>query len=121
MRNLHRLLFPTLIAGALSAACTAGYSGYTTTGTATVYTATPRVAPPPPRVVYRDHRPGYVYVQGRWVWDGYQWTWVEGRWLRQRAGYVYDQGYWDRRGDTYVWVSGRWTPRGNTRYRVEYD
>ncbi len=73
--------------------------------------------PPPPRYVTYDERPGYIYIDGRWNWNGGQWVWQEGRYERQRVGYGYSQGYWDTRGSGHVWVEGRWESGGNGGYR----
>jgi hypothetical protein len=108
MRNLHRrLTFAGLLIGLVAAAgCYAGTSGYTTTGRVGVTAYVEE--PPPPRQIYYDERPGYVYVHGRWIHDGYRWRWVDGRYVRQRPGQVYRQGYWDTRGGRHVWVDGSW-------------
>lgn len=64
--------------------------------------------PPPPRVTTVEVRPGFVYIEGRWVRHGRRWVWHDGHYERHRAGYVYHQGRWDRRGNRHVWVEGRW-------------
>jgi hypothetical protein len=67
------------------------------------------VAPPAPTVgYYYTPRAGYVWVEGRWSWDGYQWQWTPGYWVAARPGFVYVQGYWDFYGGRYLWVRGRW-------------
>lgn len=65
-------------------------------------------APPPPRIVQVDVRPGFIYIQGRWVRSGGRWVWNDGYYERERPGYAYEQGHWDRRGNQHVWVEGRW-------------
>lgn len=53
--------------------------------------------PPPPVMRYEPMpvaRPGYVWVQGYWNWNGGGYVWVPGRWLVARAGYVYVQPAW---------------------------
>jgi len=69
--------------------------------------------PPPPRVVVVDTRPGYIWVEGRWVWSGGQYVWRDGYYERERAGYVWEQGRWENRGRGHVWVEGRWRGGGN--------
>jgi hypothetical protein len=92
-----------LLAGAL------GLTGcYVTTSGGLHVRARTNMAPPAPRVVHYDHRPGYVYIQGRWVLKGNDWQWEDGSWVAERPGYVYEQGYWDYSGGRHVWVSGRW-------------
>jgi hypothetical protein len=65
--------------------------------------------PPPPRVVVVDTRPGFVYVEGRWIRRGGRWHWHDGHYERVRANHVWVQGRWERRGNRHVWVEGRWT------------
>src|SRR5687768_15489979 len=68
--------------------------------------------PPPPRTVIVDVRPGFVWVQGRWVRHGNRWSWNDGHWERERAGHVWEQGRWERRGRGHVWVEGNWRAGG---------
>lgn len=68
--------------------------------------------PPPPRVVVVETRPGFVWVEGRWVWSGNQWMWRDGYYERERAGMVWEQGRWEPRGRSHVWVEGRWRAGG---------
>jgi len=121
MRNLiSRLVLGAALVGSMSAA---GCYATASTRPAHVYVATEvRTAPPRPRVVRVRARPGYVYVQGRWEYDGYDWRWREGYYVRERPGYVYNQGRWDRRGDHYVWIQGAWRvqPRENRTYVNTY-
>jgi hypothetical protein len=71
-------------------------------------------SPPPPRVVYADPRPGYVWVDGHWAWVDYRWVWYDGYYIPHRPGYLYVQGHWAHRGGRYVWVNGHWE-RGHHR------
>lgn len=64
-----------------------------------------------PTTVVVQPRRGYVWVEGHWNWDGYQWAWVDGYWARARSGYDYVQGAWQTHGNYRRWVSGRWAPR----------
>jgi hypothetical protein len=64
--------------------------------------------PPPPRAVVVETRPGFLFIQGRWVRHGNRWDWRDGYWERERSGYVYDQGRWETRGNRHVWVEGSW-------------
>lgn len=72
-------------------------------------------APPPPRVVVHETRPGFVWVEGRWTRSGNRWVWRDGHWQRERAGHVWVQGRWERRGNRHVWVEGRWNASGTVR------
>src|ERR1700733_2528048 len=69
-------------------------------------------APPPPRAVVVETRPGMIFIEGRWVRDGGRWARRDGYWERGRAGYVWGQGPWDMRGNRHVWVEGRWRAGG---------
>lgn len=69
-------------------------------------------APPPPRHVQYETRPGFIFIEGRWNWSGGQWVWVDGYYERERAGYVYAPGRWEPRGSRHVWVEGRWNAGG---------
>jgi hypothetical protein len=63
--------------------------------------------PPPPRYVYADYRPGYVWVDGYWYWNTNRYLWRDGYYIRERPGYVWVQpryqgrrlypGYWNER------------------------
>ncbi|MDB6167878.1 MAG: 17 kDa surface antigen [Verrucomicrobia bacterium] len=68
-------------------------------------------APPPPQreVVYAAPRPGVVWIPGYYAYDGYQYVWIGGRWMRPRRGYRgYVTPHWQRRGGGYVYVQGYW-------------
>ena len=47
----------------------------------------------PPDALYEQMTPspgeGYVWIDGSWHWNGYEWVWVSGRWEREQVGYVY--------------------------------
>jgi len=69
--------------------------------------------PPPPRVVVVPAaRPGFIWIEGRWVYGGGRYTWRDGYWERERVGQVWEQGRWERRGRGHVWVDGRWRAGG---------
>lgn len=65
-------------------------------------------APPPPRVVTWNARPGFIYIEGRWNWNGNQYIWMDGHYERERANYIYRPGRWDNQGGRHVWVEGGW-------------
>lgn len=76
-------------------------------------------------------RPGYIWVEGRWLDDGYlpgywqpvrtrgrEWAWVPGYWdghrwfpgrwrPRARSGWIWAEGHWSRGGE---WIAGCWRP-----------
>jgi hypothetical protein len=68
--------------------------------------------PPAPRYVEAPHRPGYVYVQGRWENYDTGWTWRDGYYARQRPGEVFIQGRWYADGGRWRWRDGYWDRRG---------
>ena len=71
--------------------------------------------PPPPRTVVVETRPGFIWIEGRWVRNGGQWAWRDGYYERERAGMVWEQGRWERRGNGHVWVEGGWRGGATTR------
>ncbi len=64
--------------------------------------------PPPAVVVVPAPAPGYVWAPGYWGWNGYQYVWVEGRWLAPRPGFVWVPDRWERRGPNWHHVHGHW-------------
>jgi hypothetical protein len=64
--------------------------------------------PPPPQYEEVQVRPGFVYMQGRWNWEGGRWVWMSGRYERERAGQMWAPGRWEARGGRHVWVEGEW-------------
>ncbi|GAB5545586.1 MAG: hypothetical protein SangKO_053460 [Sandaracinaceae bacterium] len=79
-------------------------------------------APPAPQVEYTSPvpGPGYVWVNGYWYWNGYEYTWVRGHWaVAPGAGYVWVRsGYVHVDGD-YRFVPGRWSIEARAP-RVQY-
>jgi hypothetical protein len=82
--------------------------------------ATPPVAPAPDVVVTEDMpapyvevmpavpRPGFVWVQGAWVWR-HHWVWVRGHWEHPpRPEAVWIGGRYEYRGGARVWIGGYW-------------
>lgn len=65
-------------------------------------------APPAIRVERHDNRRGYVWVDGRWDWNGYEWAWNTGRYERERRGHRWRPVSWELRGGEYVSVGGDW-------------
>jgi hypothetical protein len=69
-------------------------------------------APPAPRYyAIPAERPNYVWVQGAWAWDGYQWIWHDGYWQPARAESVWVDGAWVQAGPRWRWRAGYWQPR----------
>lgn len=73
--------------------------------------------PPPPRTFVMESRPGFVFIEGRWVRNGGRWVWRDGYYERQRVGYSWEQGRWETRGRRHVWVEGRWRGGGGPAVR----
>ena len=111
-RSLGSIIFtrlvPALVIGGSLAACTVTGHGYLRTPGVIVYED-----PPPPRTFYAEPRPGYIYIDGRWNWQGGRWVWANGYYVRERPSEVWVPGYWDRRDRGHVWVEGRWRARGH--------
>jgi hypothetical protein len=73
----------------------------------------PRRPPPiktPPRPPRPRARGGmqYVWVEGRWHWNGYDFEWIPGAWVRSEPGWRWRSGAWVRRGDAWQYTPGRW-------------
>jgi len=79
------------------------------------------VAPPPPRYeAPPPPRGGYVWVPGRWAWDGRAYEWRRGSWRPARAGYAYAPGRWVEDRGGWRWTEGDWRRREARRDR-EWD
>jgi hypothetical protein len=80
------------------------------------------VSTPPPAVVHVEyydygHRPGHIWVNGRYTYVNNQWVWNAGYWQPERSGHYWVQGSWQPRGNQYVWVDGYWAePRSGYIY-----
>lgn len=37
-------------------------------------------------VEHYDVRPGFIWVHGDWSWDGYEWIWAPGHYIREGVG-----------------------------------
>ncbi|HKE19290.1 MAG TPA: hypothetical protein VKB80_30650 [Kofleriaceae bacterium] len=68
-------------------------------------------SPPAPRETIVYHRPGYVWITGRWVHGDGGWRWRRGYWVRERPNYVFVQGYWGSDRGRHVWHPGHWSER----------
>jgi len=83
-----------------------------------VVVATYEEPPPAARAEYVSYRPGYVWIQGRWVRDyNNRWRWSSGYYVRERPGFVYMPGRWERRGRQYIWVDGGWRTQSEVSVR----
>ena len=95
-----------LAIGATVPACIVSAQGRVRTHGTVVITE----APPPPQHETYQPRSGYVWVTGRWDWQG-RWVWTAGHWERERAGQAWADGRWEQRNNNWVWVEGTWTTR----------
>ena len=93
-----------LAIGATVPACLVTASGRMHTSGGVVITE----APPPPQEETYQPRSGYVWVRGRWDWQG-RWVWQAGHWERERSGQQWADGRWEQRNNNWVWVDGSWT------------
>jgi hypothetical protein len=98
----YRLLASVLLASTLAgaSACTVRAS------TRPVYVVDQ--PPPEPRAARVSHRPGMVYIQGRWEMRDGKWIWRDGMWRRERPNYVWVQGRWVSHGGRWQWHPGHW-------------
>jgi hypothetical protein len=74
------------------------------------YAADP-TGPPPSEAVYEvtpAERDGHQWVSGFWNWNGTQYVWRPGRYLKHRPGYVWVADSWAQSGDTWRLKPGRW-------------
>jgi len=75
--------------------------------------------PPEPLYEQMTSSPGdgFVWIDGYWHWNGYEWVWVNGRWEHDQQGYVYVEPNYDYVGEQFVYTPGYWSqperaPRG---------
>jgi hypothetical protein len=74
-------------------------------------------APPAPIEVSFEHRPGHVWVHGRWAYVDRAWTWQDGYYVKEKPGFVYRHGTWERISGTWLWKRGEWIePRAKQIY-----
>ncbi len=76
-------------------------------------------APPPRQVFNRPVAPfgGAVWVDGHWRWNGNQYMWVNGRYIRPRGqNYTYVQPGWSTYNGRYVYTRGHWRHRNARAY-----
>ena len=92
-----QLLLTIAIAGSLLGLTGCAVDGYVETQPTDVVYSRP-VAP----------GPGYVWVDGDWVWTGGRYTWRQGYWHRTRPGRVYVAGNWNHTPRGYHWQRGHW-------------
>ena len=86
-----------------------GLSGIATIATAAVTEIEIRTAPPPDRVEnLPPPREGYLYEQGHYTYDGRQYVWSDGQFLKHREGHTYTPYALERRGDTWYYRPGYW-------------
>lgn len=50
--------------------------------------------------------PGYVWIDGDWVWRGGTYRWHEGRW--RRTSRTWQAGHWQPVGAGWRWNRGHW-------------
>ena len=105
MKKLSSLLLVTLFAG-VATGCVVRTRGHVRVAPVAVVEVDE--APPPPRHVVVQTRPGFVYIRGHWTRRGSRWVWLDGRWERERANHAWVQGRWETRGRRHVWVKGHW-------------
>ncbi|HEX8962051.1 MAG TPA: YXWGXW repeat-containing protein [Rhodocyclaceae bacterium] len=76
------------------------------------------IGTPPPPMPYEavpGPRPGFVWAQGYWTWDGYRYVWMPGHWIAERPGYMYAPGFWIQRGPRWFYQPEHWEHRREER------
>ncbi|HWO23279.1 MAG TPA: YXWGXW repeat-containing protein [Kofleriaceae bacterium] len=94
----------------------AGQTGQAAGGVTVGEPAPSTVASMPPEPLYEQMTVspgfGYVWIDGYWHWNSYEWVWVSGRWVREQGrGFVYVQPYYDYADGAYVYMPGYWSSR----------
>ncbi len=51
-----------------------------------------------------------VWAPSYWRWNGHRYTWIDGRWLRERRGHAQVEDRWEDRGGDWVYVRGLGAP-----------
>ncbi|HEX8108657.1 MAG TPA: hypothetical protein VF516_13075, partial [Kofleriaceae bacterium] len=92
-----------------------GYGSEDAAGNGAVGEPTPySVDSMPPEPLYEQMTPSpgesFVWIDGYWHWNGYEWVWVNGRWEHDQAGYVYVEPNYDYVGDQFIYTPGYWAP-----------
>lgn len=81
-----------------------------------------RFAPPQPRAeAAPPTRPGFIWTQGHWDWQGDRYVWQSGRWERDRSGYVYQPARWVPVGDHWEFRQAQWVPDAGYRQMRDRD
>ncbi len=109
MTNLPAALrIGAFVAALLSGVATASAQGYPPPppGSAPMAPPAPQAeivpAPPPGPVAV-------IWQPGHWRWNGYQYVWVPGRYVRPpRPHAIWIEGHWAPRHGVWVWVPGHW-------------
>ncbi len=95
----------------LAAAISSAYAGPNISWGVTISSGTP---PPPVRYEPMPQpRPGYVWAEGYWNWNGGAYVWVPGSWVRARSGYEYAQPRWEERERGWELHRGGWRRGGS--------
>ena len=70
-------------------------------------------APPAPRVEVIGVAPSarHFWAPGYYRWNGYEHTWIGGRWELRRDGFEYMGPHWVRRFGRFEYLPGRWVRR----------
>lgn len=69
---------------------------------------------PPPLPVYEQPicpAEGTIWVPGYWAWDGDDYYWVPGTWVRApEIGFLWTPGWWGWGGTAFIFHEGYWGP-----------
>lgn len=68
--------------------------------------------PPPLRVEYAPPPPAFdaYWVHGHWNWDGREYIWAGGHWVRAHPAEVLERAHWENQGGRWVFIPERWVP-----------
>ncbi len=101
MKNIHKLLLASLVAGS--------FGTFAVPVTASAQTIIVREAPPPLRAErVPQARRGYVWAPGHWEYRHGRYVWTRGTWLRERHGYAYTAPTWVERDGRWVMERNGW-------------
>ena len=53
--------------------------------------------------------PGYIWINGDWVYRGNRYQWHEGYWRRPLVNRQWQNGDWIQQGNRYRWQRGHWS------------
>jgi len=52
--------------------------------------------------------PGYIWIDGDWIFEGGTYVWHEGHWGLPRGHRSWQAGHWENRNNGWYWQRGHW-------------